>query len=935
MIKIWKNIFFIITVTVCVFSWEGGAQKLYAADVVIDTPGNLSVTDRNWGADNIIIRDDGSASFAHLLMLSNCGLTGTYTGTGTLTLESLGKNKSEYYMIKVGENSLSPGERVFVDMNGLQITAKDSVSSWLYGIYLDGFSLGSGTYLVNNVFKTTGDTALNLENTARGALSGIHMQNTHYANTMDAEFQNLNAAFTAAGNIYGIRLSANSDGRNNFTVNKDVVLTADAGKQAYAVMARTNGLKGSNELAFKGVSTFNVTAPTAVGLYFKTIESGTNNVTFEKGTSFKSKGASAWGGWAASETGGKNIFRFLDTAEITTTSTGTGYAVGIQSGAESGSSNMYSFAGPATIRSIAENSYAYGMYFSATSDDALNSADFSNGLSLEAAAAEESTGIYASASGNNAKNIININGPTALRADYIVAAYGDGTTVNINQTGGASVRATGDLYAADGAAVNLLMDADGSFLRGNMISKNHADLNVTADGNVLIEGAAHRTDTTGADGVINLGLKNNAVWNVTAASDITKLDASAAVINMGHDAGYQTLTIGTLNGSGSVFRMDTDLASETDGDKIVITTAANGGKQYIEVNDASQRIADKVTGAKKLLLVSDASGNAVFEGKTYYGLWDTTPVVEKIGDDWYLTKLEYSPNPSTQSVVGAVEAGYGLWRNSILDDTLRKRASILRGGKKGTGAWARVKAGKLSADLFDGNYQTYQMGIDKTNGNNVYGAAIDYVRGSANYTQGSGDNNNVGLSLYNTNYRDDGFYSDIVIRAGRVSTEMKSFYEIEDGFDYKAWGYSMSCEVGKTIPLRSGWFVEPQAQLVYGHMRGGSYTTDRGIDIEKDAINSFIGRAGFIAGRNLVGNSAYYIKANIYREFAGDGDMTLRLNGQQLYHEGGHSDTWLEVGGGINVKLSEKAYLYGDILKTFGADIEKKWQINLGVSWEF
>lgn len=61
--------------------------------------------------------------------------------------------------------------------------------------------------------------------------------------------------------------------------------------------------------------------------------------------------------------------------------------------------------------------------------------------------------------------------------------------------------------------------------------------------------------------------------------------------------------------------MDTDLASETNGDEIYITSA-NAGKSYIQVKDASLLSGTAVTEHKNLLLVTVASGTATFEGKT-------------------------------------------------------------------------------------------------------------------------------------------------------------------------------------------------------------------------------------------------------------------------------------------------------------------------------
>ena len=73
----------------------------------------------------------------------------------------------------------------------------------------------------------------------------------------------------------------------------------------------------------------------------------------------------------------------------------------------------------------------------------------------------------------------------------------------------------------------------------------------------------------------------------------------------------------------------------------------------------------------------------------------------------------------------------------------------------------------------------------------------------------------------------------------------------------------------------------------------------------------------------------------MYREFAGNGDINLSYMGQNMNYASKHKDTWFELGVGGNYKVARNTHLYGDVLKTFGADISKKWQVNAGLRWEF
>lgn len=119
-------------------------------------------------------------------------------------------------------------------------------------------------------------------------------------------------------------------------------------------------------------------------------------------------------------------------------------------------------------------------------------------------------------------------------------------------------------------------------------------------------------------------------------------------------AGADKLEVRDYKGTGGSFILDTDLASEVNGDKVHIKNA-DAGTTYVSVKDVSLANNIQVTGIKNLLLITDDSKNAVFTGKELNngGLWDVTPTIKKgteafdaagnaVGteEQWYLTKIE-------------------------------------------------------------------------------------------------------------------------------------------------------------------------------------------------------------------------------------------------------------------------------------------------------
>ena len=417
---------------------------------------------------------------------------------------------------------------------------------------------------------------------------------------------------------------------------------------------------------------------------------------------------------------------------------------------------------------------------------------------------------------------------------------------------------------------------------------------------------------------------------------------------------YETLNIDNLQHGGGTFIMDTDLASETNGDEIYITSA-NAGKSYIQVKDASLLSGTAVTGHKNLLLVTVASGTATFEGKNLNsgGLWTLTPKIENganvtdslgnvIGNSrqWYLTHVLKAINNDTKVLLEGSDNSYALWRNT--NDTLRKRLGDLHYRTNeidGDGIWARYTGGKFGGSGFDSSYNMYQLGYDKAdNAKSTYGFALESGTGHADYSFGSGKDKLFSGSFYGTWTGDDGSYTDVVAKIGQFDTDIKSYGDYPDKASYKNRAYSVSIEYGKTIELseKSGTFVEPQLQFIAGRLGSSEYTTDRGNNVYIGGLNSYIGRVAFVAGQKTKDGNDVYFKASALHEFGGSRDIHMEAaNGETLSMSKDYSDTWFEVGIGTNIKLSKASYFYGDIERSFGGEIEKKWQINAGVRFEF
>ena len=275
------------------------------------------------------------------------------------------------------------------------------------------------------------------------------------------------------------------------------------------------------------------------------------------------------------------------------------------------------------------------------------------------------------------------------------------------------------------------------------------------------------------------------------------------------------------------------------------------------------------------------------------------------------------------------------WRQE--DSTLSQRLGELRNSDGGQGVWVRMSRGEFEYDgAYKNQYNFFQMGYDWASGDWHYGAAVSHNDGQTTYAHGDGENRSTSLSLYGTWLGDKGHYADIVLKQGRLSNDFDIYTEAgHTSGDYDAWGTSLSGEYGMKVALNDGWYVTPQAQLTLMRIGSEDYTTNNGIKVHQDSLESAVGRIGFELGKDISESGSIYAKASLLHDFAGSADTYLSLNGLTNSYHQDIGDTWCEAGIGFNYKTSANSYVYADVVKTFGGDVDTPWQWNAGMRWTF
>ena len=287
---------------------------------------------------------------------------------------------------------------------------------------------------------------------------------------------------------------------------------------------------------------------------------------------------------------------------------------------------------------------------------------------------------------------------------------------------------------------------------------------------------------------------------------------------------------------------------------------------------------------------------------------------------------------------------YYRWRDEY--NNLQKRLGDLRMSTEENGLWARTFHGKEESGKYGLNnqYNAFQIGYDKQllqdDGSKWFvGAAVTSYDGKTNYAkQGKADNNSIGLALYGSYLGEKGHYFDVVARHSRLKSELTS-YAAGTGNkitgDYHNWGSSLSMEYGRRISMKHDFYLQPEAEFTYGTTSSASYSLSDGSRVKQDGISSLTARAGLTVGKEFK-NSNIFASISAVHDFGDDNVFSITDKYGKTYKDISNlKDSWYELSVGGNVKFNNNTYIYADLEKTFGGDIQTKWRYNFGVRYSF
>lgn len=279
------------------------------------------------------------------------------------------------------------------------------------------------------------------------------------------------------------------------------------------------------------------------------------------------------------------------------------------------------------------------------------------------------------------------------------------------------------------------------------------------------------------------------------------------------------------------------------------------------------------------------------------------------------------------------------WRNEV--NHISQRLGDVRDSSTTIGAWARVYGYDSSYDdnvSIDFKANSIQAGGDyRINNTWLVGGAFSYTDGEGKFSNGSADSDGYSLAAYLSGFFDCGAYVDFVGRIGRLSTDITAYSDASEfKGSYNNTTFGLSAEVGYHWKLNDTFYVEPQAELAYGFVKGDDFTGANDVRVEQDDFQTLVGRLGARIGASFAdGAGTVYAHASVNHDFLGDADYTASLGIVSRDLSVDIGGTWVSYGIGAQFNTSKNLNFYGTLERANGSEYQEDYRYSVGMSYRF
>lgn len=409
---------------------------------------------------------------------------------------------------------------------------------------------------------------------------------------------------------------------------------------------------------------------------------------------------------------------------------------------------------------------------------------------------------------------------------------------------------SGDIHATSPSTVRIGTDAPGTL--SSSVSS------ALAEGMFGGYNAAYYGAITGGKGNVSM---NSGLWQLTGDSTVNNLTARNSRVQSEEKGAFRTLTVNSLDATGSDFVLRTDLKNA---DKISVTGKAGGSDNTLNVSFMKNPTPGQSLNIPLVSAPAGTAGDVFKAGSRVTGFSRVTPTlhVDTTGGStkWILDGFRAEADKAAAAKADSfMNAGYKNFMTEV--NNLNKRMGELRDTKGDAGAWARIMNGAGSADGgYSDNYTHVQVGFDKKHtldGVDLFtGVTMTYTDSSADSDAFSGKTKSVGGGLYASALFNSGAYIDLI---GKYIHHDNDYTGNFAGLGTKHYGthsWYAGAETGYRYHLTEDTFIEPQAELVYGAVSGKTFRWKEGnmdLSMKNKDFSPLVGRTGVELGKTFSG----------------------------------------------------------------------------------
>lgn len=527
------------------------------------------------------------------------------------------------------------------------------------------------------------------------------------------------------------------------------------------------------------------------------------------------------------------------------------------------------------------------------------------------------------------QGIVKINGNLKAQARYLISTRGDSQVIINEDNADRVIQLEGSIqYASpkDGSVPtldsNLVINLKGaeSYWTGTIMS--------------------YDTDSD----ALNLGLSDNAQWNVVAdlpdpGANYVKADnvtLDGGIINAekaGQEVLVENLTLGKKGGTfNSVVTKAADGNFETSVLSIdrVVTEAEHAGMVInyagITADDLTSQNVNSLQGLSVAEETNKLRLDEIVSEGDIKGAWTRST------DENGVSTISSVENTKLASFRGLNATALVAWRDEVA--YTNQRMEFLRDNSHAYGAWAQVYGGESKyEDKAELTTTTVQVGADMAVGDWVAGAAFSYMTGEADMLRGDADTDAYTLSLYAERNFDSGLFVNGLARYGRLSTDATAG-NMDASYDNNA--FSLGGNVGYRFTFAEQAFVEPNFGLQYAYVMGDDYKASNGVKVEQDDFDALIASLGARVGFNFPNNAGkLFARASVNHDFLGeiDGTASKADLAESMYVDLG--GTWITYGVGTQFNVTDNLSVWGNVDRTTGGEVSTNYMMNAGLRYVF